>query len=390
MYVWGNGAVKGFATMLIITVVMTLVVNVFLSKRLLTLLVNTGNFNDKPEYFGVKKEQIPDIQKGESQFYTGTHQFDYVANAKYSVITSLVIIGLALVMGFVNMGSGKGFFNLGIDFASGTKLTVSSSEPVKIEDVQAKMEELGYSNFKYQSSGENTVYATTKEALTIDDLSGIKSALKDVYGEEPGDNVVTPVVGKDLVRNAIILTVVAWIAMMAYVTFRYEWDYALGCIVALLHDVGIVLAFFAILRMEVNTEVISVLLTIIGYSINNSIVVFDRIRETMSLAKKNVSGEEYKAIVNDSLDRTIKMSIYSSITTLLPVIFLLLIGSKAIFTFIIAMFIGLIAGTFSSIFVAPTLWRTIRMNHKPKDKNKTKKKEKKEALDEYTFKGINA
>ena len=390
MYVWGNGAVKGFATMLIITVVMTLVVNVFLSKRLLTLLVNTGNFNDKPEYFGVKKEQIPDIQKGESQFYTGTHQFDYVANAKYSVITSLVIIGLALIMGFVNMGSGKGFFNLGIDFASGTKLTVSSSEPVKIEDVQAKMEELGYSNFKYQSSGENTVYATTKEALTIDDLSGIKSALKEVYGEEPGDNVVTPVVGKDLVRNAIILTVVAWIAMMAYVTFRYEWDYALGCIVALLHDVGIVLAFFAILRMEVNTEVISVLLTIIGYSINNSIVVFDRIRETMSLAKKNVSGEEYKAIVNDSLDRTIKMSIYSSITTLLPVIFLLLMGSKAIFTFIIAMFIGLIAGTFSSIFVAPTLWRTIRMNHKPKDKNKTKKKEKKEALDEYTFKGINA
>ena len=293
-------------------------------------------------------------------------------------------------MGFVNLSGGKGFFNLGIDFSSGTRLTVSSEDTVTVEDVSAIIAENGYTGFTIQASGENTVYATTKEALAKEDLTKLKNALEEKYGEEPGDNVVTPVVGRELVRNAIILTIVAWIAMMAYVTFRYEWDYALGCIVALLHDVGIVLAFFAILRMEVNTEVISVLLTIIGYSINNSIVVFDRIRETMSLAKKNVSGEEYKAIVNDSLDRTIKMSIYSSITTLLPVIFLLLMGSKAIFTFIIAMFIGLIAGTFSSIFVAPTLWRTIRMNHKPKDKNKTKKKEKKEALDEYTFKGINA
>ena len=143
------------------------------------------------------------------------------------------------------------------------------------------------------------------------------------------------------------------------------------------------------LRLEVNTELISVLLTIIGYSINNSIVVFDRVRETMKSQKGNLDDEDYKRITNDSMDATIKMSIYSSISTILPVIIMLAMGSNAIFTFIFAMFVGLIAGTFSSIFIAPAVWRYARTHFTPKDKGGKKKKAKKEALDEYTFKGIN-
>ncbi|MCR4950164.1 MAG: protein translocase subunit SecD [Solobacterium sp.] len=390
MYVWGNGAVKGFATMLVITVVMTLVLNVGFSRWLLRLIVGSGVADDKPEWFGVARNQIPDISKGQSQFYTGTRKFDYASKAKYAIRTALAVIALALVMGFVNLGSGNGFFNLGIDFASGTKLTVSSDKAVTVEDVEAKIVELGYKDFKYQASGENTVYATTKQAISTEELTKIKAALKEVYGEEPGDNVVTPVVGKDLVRNAMILTIVAWIAMMAYVTFRYEWDYALGCIVALVHDVAIVLALFGIFRFEVNTELISVLLTIIGYSINNSIVVFDRVRETMKGKKGKLSAADYDAVTNDSMDATIKMSINSTITTMLPVIMLLIMGSRSIFTFIFAMFVGLIAGTISSIFVAPTVWRWARVNLHKNDTKKPKKKAKKETLDEYTFKGINA
>ena len=151
-----------------------------------------------------------------------------------------------------------------------------------------------------------------------------------------------------------------------------------------------VLAVFSIMRFEVNTELISVLLTIIGYSINNSIVVFDRVREMMASGKKNMKEADYREIVNKSMDATIKMSLYSTVTTMLPVIFLLLMGSRAIFTFIFAMFVGLIAGTFSSIFIAPSVWVWARTHIKPKDKKKTKKKEVKEELDEYTFKGINA
>lgn len=391
MYIWGNGAVKGFATMLIITVVMTLLLNVGFSRWLLNLLVSAGIADGKPGLFNVKDSQVPDVSKGQSQFYTGTNQFDYAGNAKWNIRTSLIIAAIALIMGFVNMGGGRGFFNLGIDFSSGTRITVSSDQAVTVADVTAVFEDLGYTGFTIQSSGENTVYATTKQAIPTDELKVIKEALTEKYGEEPGDNIVTPVVGRELVRNAIILTIVAWIAMMAYVTLRYEWDYALGCIVALIHDVGIVLAVFVIGRFEVNTEVISVLLTIIGYSINNSIVVFDRVREIMADKTTRMNAEGYKKIVNQALDATIRMSLNSSVTTMLPVILLLAMGSKAIFTFIFAMFIGLIAGTLSSIFIAPTVWRWARTNLRKDDgTKKARKKEKKEALDEYTFKGINA
>ncbi len=386
MYIWGNGAVRGFATMLIITVIGTLVINVAFSRWLLNQLVGSGKFDNKPELFGVKKDQIPDVSKGEAQFYFGIRGYDYVKKAKYLIYTSLAILGVALISGIFNAAGGRGFMNLGIDFAAGTKLTVTSDSAITIDEVSSELADLGYTGFSYQAAGDSTVYATTKQALTTEQLKEIKTVFSDRFGQEPGDNVVTPVVGRELVRNAFILTIVAWIAMLAYIAFRYEWDYAVSCLVALVHDVLITLAMFAILRLEVNTEVISVLLTIIGYSINNSIVVFDRVRETVAETKGKT---DYARIVNDALDKTLLVSLFSSLTTLLPVIMLLVLGSRSIFTFTFAMLVGMIAGTFSSIFVAPRLWCWIRENYKPKDKPK-KKKENKETLDEYTFKGINA
>ena len=386
MYIWGNGAVRGFATMLIITVIGTLVINVAFSRWLLNQLVGSGKFDNRPELFGVKKDQIPDVSKGEAQFYFGIRGYDYVKKAKYLIYTSLAILGVALISGIFNAAGGRGFMNLGIDFAAGTKLTVTSDSAITIDEVSSELADLGYTGFSYQAAGDSTVYATTKESLTTDQLKEIKTVFSDRFGQEPGDNVVTPVVGRELVRNAFILTIVAWVAMLAYIAFRYEWDYAVSCLVALVHDVLITLAMFAILRLEVNTEVISVLLTIIGYSINNSIVVFDRVRETVAETKGKA---DYAKIVNDALDKTLLVSLFSSLTTLLPVIMLLVLGSRSIFTFTFAMLVGMIAGTFSSIFVAPRLWCWIRENYKPKDKPK-KKKENKETLDEYTFKGINA
>ncbi len=386
MYWWGNGAVKGFATMLIITVVMTLVINVALSRGLLNLFVSSGIADERPEWFGVRRSQIPDVEKGEEQFYFG-RQYDFVHHARYLIRTSLAILAVALCFCIVNGVQGKGVVNLGIDFSSGTKLTITSSEPITVEEVQATLEEQGYTDFSYQSAGDYTVYATTKDSLTTEQLAEIKSVCTEVYGQEPGDNVVTPVVGRELVRNAFILTLVAWAAMLAYISFRFEWDYSVSCLVALIHDVLITLSAFAILRLEVNTELISVLLTIIGYSINNSIVVFDRVRELMQ-GRTNLSREDYESLVNDALNKTFRMSIYSSISTILPVIVLLLIGSEAIFTFTFAMFIGLIAGTLSSLFIAPSMWLYMRQHHHPKARKA--KQEKKEQLDEITIKGINA
>ena len=392
MYIWGTGSVKGFATMLIVTVAMTMVINVCLSRFLMNRLSASHICDTHPEWFGVRKSQIPDLYKGENQFYTGTRNLNYTGISKKIITVAVIIIAAAAGMGIFQTVSGNGPVNLGIDFSSGTKLTVVSETALTTDQVQAEMEKLGYDDFSYQSAGDNTVYAITKDSIETSELTQLKADLEKTFGIEPGDNVVTPVVGRDLVRNAVILTLVAWIAMLAYITVRYEFDYAIGCLSALIHDVLIVLSFFAIFRMEVNTDLVSVLLTIIGYSINNSIIVFDRIRENME--GRNAStmrAEEYDAVVNTSVDQTFNMMINGSLTTLLPVILLLLIGSRSIFTFNIAMFVGLIAGTFSSIFVAPTVWRTLRKKGKSTSpKQKKTKTEKKEILDEYTIKGINA
>ena len=391
MYIWGTGSVKGFATMLIVTVAMTMVINVCLSRFLMNRLSASHICDTHPEWFGVRKSQIPDLSKGENQFYTGTRNLNYTGISKKIITVAVIIIAAAAGMGIFQTVSGNGPVNLGIDFSSGTKLTVVSETALTTDQVQAEMEKLGYDDFSYQSAGDNTVYAITKDSIETSELTQLKADLEKTFGIEPGDNVVTPVVGRDLVRNAVILTLVAWIAMLAYITVRYEFDYAIGCLSALIHDVLIVLSFFAIFRMEVNTDLVSVLLTIIGYSINNSIIVFDRIRENME--GRNAStmrAEEYDAVVNTSVDQTFNMMINGSLTTLLPVILLLLIGSRSIFTFNIAMFVGLIAGTFSSIFVAPTVWRTLRKKGKSTSpKQKKTKTEKKEILDEYTIKGIN-
>lgn len=389
MYIWGNGTVKGFATMLMITTFMTLLINVGFTKFLLSLVSDSGVFHDKPQMFGVKKSQIPDVSKGQEQFYFGIKRGrDYIGNSKKFILTACGILALAIVFGIFGMTRHEGFLNLGIDFASGTKLTVTAEQPLTTADVQSELDDLGYKGFTFQAAGDHTVYATTKQSLSQEDLSAIKKTFIEKYGQEPGDNVVTPTVGHELVRNALILTLVAWIFMLAYVSFRYEWDYALGALVALIHDVTITLCAFAIFRFEVNISVISVLLTIIGYSINNTIVVFDRLREVIKEQPPAVKKSELKAIVNGAIDDTLKMSLYSSVTTVLPVLFMMTMGSRSIFVFTFAMFVGLIAGTFSSIFIASYVWYQIRMH--TVEKPKKMKKVKKEALDEYTIKGINA
>ncbi|MFV0380534.1 MAG: protein translocase subunit SecD [Anaerorhabdus sp.] len=392
MYIFGTGAVKGFATMLMITVLCTIIINVFVSRFLLNQLVKSGALDNKKSWFGVKKSQVPNLDEGQKQFYFGPiASIDFLKLSKKFIFGSLAILSLSLVLGVFNGVSGNGALKLGIDFSSGTKITVTSNEVINVTDVKTEFEELGYTNVRYQKSGDNVVYATMQDALDKEKLTEIKSVFKENYGIEPGDNVVTSIVGKDLVRSAVLLSLMAWVAMLIYITLRFKWDYALSCIIALLHDVAIVIAVFAIFRLEINTELISVILAIIGYSINNSIVVFDRVREDLATTKNNVkqTPEFLKGIVNSALDNTILRSIYSSISTILPIICLLLLGSDAIFTFTFAMFVGLIAGTFSSIFIAPKVWYYIRVNYKPKKKAGKKKTNKHKEIDEYTIKGIN-
>ncbi len=389
MYIFGIGSVKGFATMLMVTLVCTMIFNVVVSRFLLTQLVKSGSLDERKSWLGVDEKKIPNLKLGEKQFYFSPFKnVDFLKHSTKAFVVSGLILVLSLAMCGFHAISGNDALNLGIDFASGTKITVSSTTPINASEVEAQFIELGVEPSSIQQSGDNNVNVTIKEALDSETLSTIKETFKDLYGIDPNDNIVTPVIGQELVVNAVMLSLLAWVAMLIYVTLRFKWDYAISCIVALVHDVAVVLAVFALLRFEINIELISVCLAIIGYSINNSIVVFDRVREVVDERKDEIfTDQTYKDIVNEALDKTLVRSVFSSITTILPVLALLVLGSTAIFTFNTAMLIGLIAGTISSVFIAPRVWVELRKNYKPSDKKRKKFKD--EDLDELMIEGIN-
>ncbi|MEG0093846.1 MAG: protein translocase subunit SecD, partial [Erysipelotrichaceae bacterium] len=372
LYIFGTGSVRGFATMLIVSVIATFLLIVFIVRFLLGLIVESGILDNRRDLFGVKDSQVPDVSKGENQFYFGPFKsFDFVGKAKYFILTSVSIVVLALACGVFQAANGNGPFNLGIDFTSGTKITVQSDTKIsetKIREIFSK-NDLKASAVKLSGDNSNIANVTVKTAISEKDMAKLKADLKAVYKYDVNDNVVTPVIGRELIKNAVIISLLAWIGVLIYISLRFKWDYAISGIIALIHDVFIILAFCAIFRLEINTEIIAVMLAIIGYSINNSIVVFDRIRETLKRHSKfEMTPELYKGVVNDALQNTLIRSTLSSFTTILPVVCLLFLGSNAIFTFNLALIIGLVAGTGSSMFIASQLWLYIRIHHKEKPK----------------------
>ena len=390
LYIFGTGSVKGFATMLIVSTITTLLLIVFIVRFLLGLLVNSGCLDNRYELFGVKKGDVPDVSKGEERRkFTKFKGFDFVGKAKYFICTSLAILAISIVCMGVNGFSGNGVMNLGIDFTSGTTLTIQSDAAIDQDTLESQLEELGLdpSSVKINGSESNIASVYLKDAVDADTMSTVKASLQETYGHEVTDNTVTPVIGQELVRNAVIISVLAWIGILIYMSVRFKWDYALSAIVALIHDVLIILAFCAIFRLEINTEIVAVLLTIIGYSVNNSIVVFDRIRDRVRAHRGRITKEEYRELVNEAIQATCTRSVFSALTTMLPVIFLLFMGSGAIFVFNLTLLIGLIAGAGSSLFIAAQLWYHLRLREKPKKVKKVKRSKKE--LDEMIVPGVN-
>lgn len=390
LYIFGTGSVKGFATMLIVSTITTLLLIVFIVRFLLGLLVNSGYLDERYELFGVKKSDVPDVSKGEERRkFTKFKGFDFVGKAKYFVCTSLAVLVISIVCMGVNGFSGNGVMNLGIDFTSGTTLTIQSDVAIDQDTLESQLEELGLdpSSVKINGSESNIASVYLKDAVDADTMSTVKASLQETYGHEVTDNTVTPVIGQELVRNAVIISVLAWIGILIYMSVRFKWDYALSAIVALIHDVLIILAFCAIFRLEINTEIVAVLLTIIGYSVNNSIVVFDRIRDRVRAHRGRITKEEYSELVNEAIQATCTRSVFSTLTTMLPVIFLLFMGSGAIFVFNLTLLIGLIAGAGSSLFIAAQLWYHLRLREKPKKVKKVKRSKKE--LDEMIVPGVN-
>jgi preprotein translocase subunit SecF len=278
-------------------------------------------------------------------------QFDFIGKKRIWFIISAVII-LAGVAGYFIQGG----FNFGIDFLGGTLIEIQFDQDVESSAIREVLEDEGYgSSIIQQTDSDKYIIRIKAEELGKPISSEEKVFILDALDNEMGinrellqDRTVAPGFGSVLIRNALIAIAISLAGILIYVWIRFEFRFGATAIVTLAHDVLVTLGVYAILNREINTSTIAAILTIIGYSLNDTIVVFDRIRE--NTPQSRTIG--YAGIVNNSINMTLSRSINTSVTTLFPVIILLILGTSALKDFALALVIGIISGTYSSIFFA--------------------------------------
>ncbi len=260
-------------------------------------------------------------------------------------IISAVVILVGITGYFI-----QGGFNLGIDFLGGSLMEVEFTRDVNVSEIREVMEDIGFGNTILQKTADDRFIVRT---IPIDIKTKnmiLESLDKEIGINRPPvqDRSVFPGFGRQIAKYALIAIGISILGILIYVWIRFEFRFGATAIVALVHDVLVTLGVYAISNREINTATIAAILTILGYSLNDTIVVFDRIRENTPAARKL----GYSQIVNDSVNKTLTRSINTSVTTLFPVILLLTLGSPALKDFAFALAIGIISGTYSSIFFA--------------------------------------
>jgi len=393
LFIFGESSVKGFATMLIISIIVTVLVMIVLVRFILSLFVKTNVFDNHLGLFvGVNKKKIVKADDIIIPF----KKLEFVRNRKYFLGLTVIII---IVGSIIALTSGA---NLGVDFTGGTTITISKNEDVKLDDVKDYLEDVGYSIRKEEESSKDIVI-TISEVLDKDDIKGLSNGLEEEYDTTTDIYTVSKVVKQELTKNAIYSLVIASVGILIYVAFRFKFNYAVAAIIALVHDSLIIFLFFCIFKLEITTIFIAAVLTIIGYSINDTIVTFDMIRENYKnkLLSKNgkknrkdknkeeikLNDEELIGIVNDSVRVTLFRSILTTLTTILPVICLMVWGASEIINFNIALLVGFIAGVYSSIYVSNQIWLMLEMRKIKKPKKD--KKDDDDEIEELQVKGVN-
>lgn len=356
LFIFGTSSVKGFATMLLLSILMSFVTAVFLTRVIMSLIVQSNYVNDKKGWFGVNKKHIHNITEGKDieDLSSPWDRFDFVKHANKFFALSGIVVAAGLVILFVFK------LNLGIDFTSGTRADITTDGNATVEQVEGELETLGIPPENLTVSGEDTIVARYGTDLPKDDVTAMQSHFSELYGSDPMISTVSPVIGQELVQNAVIALIIASLGIIIYASIRFEWRMAVPAVLALLHDVFIILAVFSIFRIEVDITIIAAVLTVVGYSINDTIVTLDRIRENNRKIKVIRSEEEINGIINRSLRQTATRSINTILTVLVVVVFLVLFGATSIVNFSLALLIGLVSGVYSSFFIAIQLWGVLK------------------------------
>ncbi len=376
LFYFGTSSVKGFATMLIISILVSFITAVWGSRVLLSLLVNSKLFHNKPGWFGVHKKNVHSLAENVDtlDLKTKFDRFEFAKNRRkfYAISAVLMIVGVIALSIFR--------LNLGIDFVSGSRVDLMSDKPLQTETLKKELDQIDLSTDDIVISGDNSQTAVIRysDDLSKEEIAKLKTSMHDLYGKDPSISTVSPVVGKELAKNAVKAVGIASLFIILYVTFRFEWRMAIGAIIALLFDAFLIVFFFSATHLEVDITFIAAVLTIIGYSINDTIVTFDRLRENLLKLKRVKTQEELEDAVNKSIRQTLGRSVNTVLTVVFTVVAILIFGSESIRNFSIALLVGLLSGVFSSIYIASQIYLSLKIRqlkkHGPFKTVKEKKK----------------
>ncbi len=277
-----------------------------------------------------------------------------IKNKKYTYLLSIIVIVVGLGMFFV-----KGL-NYGIDFTGGTLIQLNIGEFVEVEEAKEFVDPFD-NNASIIHAGANKEELIIKSTLDLsnDQISTIVDSFVDKY-EMDDNNFQTqkfgPLMGKEIQARAILSVLIAAGLMLAYISFRFQFKFGLAAIIALVHDVLITLAIYSILRLPVNSSFIAAILTIVGYSINDTIVIFDRIREELKLNQK----ASLENIIDGSVALSLRRTINTTLTTVIAVSSLYFLGVEDIKVLALPLLLGMISGTYSSLFIATPVWFSLK------------------------------
>ena len=351
----GSGTVKGFASTLALGIVLSMFTALFVTKAILNALYNLGL--DDPKFYGVSKEK---------------KAINFLGKKNLCFIISCVVI----VAGWVTMGvhgaGGDGVLNYSMEFKGGTSTNVTFNEDMSLEDISSKVVPVvikvtGDAEVQAQKvTGTNEVIIKTK-TLSVDQRQALNDALVENFGVEE-DKItaesISGAVSNEMKRDAIEAVIIATICMLIYIWFRFkDIRFATSAVLVLLHDVLVVLTFYAAARWSVGSTFIACMLTIVGYSINATIVIFDRVRENL---KVKTNKQSLADLVNLSITQTFTRSINTSLTTVVMVIVLFIMGVSSVREFALPLIVGIVCGTYSSVCITGALWYVMTTHKKEK------------------------
>lgn len=349
LYITGSGPIRGFAVTLSAGILVSMFIVLVITRMIFSTLAEKGMLKT------IKMRSIP---------FLANAKVDFVGKRKIAAILSLLLI-IGSWVGFAMKGSA----NFGIDFTGGTIIPFTFAEKQDSDVIQSALGEAGFTSAKidYQTKKDGTQFLEVK--VKESDEAEVQRAV-DTVRKLPGSYVedadgefvkIGSQIGDELRNRSIKAIIFSMIGIVIYLSIRFEFRLAIGAIVALAHDVLITVGLFCLFGRELSMPIIAALLTIVGYSVNDTIVIFDRIREDLKMEK----GKSYKEVANLAINQTLSRTLITSFTTLLPLVMLLIMGGGAVNDFALALFIGILVGTYSSIFIATPvalLWHSEKGN----------------------------